>query len=158
MGKRRKDRAIVLGGVVLALAFFAGCAAKRMDAMTGRALVELDEAWAADAAANDVEAVMDFWTDDAVMYVPDLPPLYGKKAIREHIESPRPRSDYRTSWTPCCAGLDEHGSLGYTLGTGVMPLVDEAGTVRDRNARFVAIWRRDDGRWRCAVKCWTPSP
>lgn len=158
MGKRRNDCAMVLGGVVVAAASFAGCAANRMDAMTGRALVELDESWAAAAAAKDLDAVMEFWTDDAVMYVPDLPALHGKNAIREYLESRRAKSGKRVSWTPCCAGLDERGSMAYTLGTGVIPLVNQSGADHDRNGRYVAIWRRDDARWRCAVKCWTPSP
>jgi len=126
--------------------------------MTGRGLVELDESWATVAATNDLAAVMEFWTDDAVMYVPDLPPLHGKSAIREYLESRRAKSGKRISWTPCCAGLDEHGSMAYTLGTGAIPVVNESGADRDHNGRYVAIWRRDDGRWRCAVKCWTPSP
>lgn len=159
MDKRRKGCAIVLAGVVVAVASFAGCAAKRTGVMTGRALVEFDESWAAaSSAANDVEVVMEFWTDDAVMYVPDLPPLHGKKAIRELLESRRAQAGYRTSWTQCCAGLDERGSMGYTLGTGAVSLADASGTPRERSGRYVAIWRRDDGRWRCAVKCWTPSP
>jgi ketosteroid isomerase-like protein len=124
--------------------------------MTGRALVELDEAWAA-TATRDLDAVMDSWTDDAVMYLPELPPLYGKKAIREFIETQSARSGEAKSWKPCCAGIDERGAMAYTLGEGTIPQAGKPSAGPAREGRYVAIWRRDDGRWRCAFKCWTPS-
>jgi len=92
------------------------------------------------------------------LYAPDTPQLHGKNAIREFMESRRAKPGDRISWVPCCAGLDECASMGYTLGQGRVTLADESGAPRDRNGRYVAIWRRDGERWRCAVKCWTPSP
>ncbi len=139
-------------GVVLVFTGVAGCAGKRM---TGRGLVELDDAWAARAAASDVDGVMEYWTDDATMYLPDSPPLQGKGAIRGYFESGGGKA---RSWAPCCAGIDDGGSMGYTLGQGSVSAAAGSGAPGERNGRYVAIWRNDDGRWRCAVKCWTPAP
>jgi len=126
--------------------------------MTGRQLVELDETWAAAAATDDLDAVMAYWTDDAVMYPEGLPSLHGKPAIRQFLASRRSKPGYRISWMPSCAGVDERGSMAYTLGEAAATIVDDAGSTRDLNGRYVAIWRRESGQWRCAVKCWNSSP
>jgi ketosteroid isomerase-like protein len=145
--------------MVLALWFtMAGCASRRGDSITGLSLIELDEAWAAAAAAGDVEAVMGYWAENAVMYAPDLPPLHGREAIGELIRNRRSRPGYKISWTPCCAGIEKDGSMAYTLGEGKVTLVDDSGVPREFGGRYVAIWREEADRWRCAVKCWTPAP
>ena len=144
--------------VILTLLLFCGCASKRVGPMTGRLLVELDEVWATAAASGNTDAVMDFWTESAVMFVPDLPAFYGKQAIREIIDRRPPGLVYEVSWTPSCAGVDERGSMAYTLGEGQVSSVDESGVLRKHYARYVAIWRQDGDRWRCAVKSWTPMP
>ncbi len=144
--------------VIVVLSLFGGCASARVGPMTGRALVELDEAWAAAAASRNIDASMDFWAESAVVYLPDLPPVYGKTAIREIIDRRPPGVVYEVSWTPSCAGVDEHSSMAYTLGEGHVSVVDESGVTHTRHARYVAIWQRQDDRWRCAVKSWTPMP
>lgn len=138
-------------------ALLAGCISTRRGATTGRDLVGLDEQWAAAAEKGDIEKIMGYWTEDAVLYAPNLPPLYGTKAIREMIEGRRTNPAYRIAWTPSCAGVDEHGAMAYTLGRGTVSLVDDSGTLRELRGRYVAIWRKDGGRWRCAVKSWTPT-
>ena len=144
--------------MLLASLLATGCISNRARPMTGRGLVELDESWAAAAASDDLDAIMDFWTESAVMYAPNVPPLYGKKAIRELLEHRRSQPDYRITWVPGCAGIDERGSMAYTLGEGTVTLPDESGVAREFGGRYVAIWRNDGDRWRCAVKCWTPAP
>lgn len=144
-----------LAGIAVVVATAAGCASNRAAPMTGRGLVELDEAWAKSAATGDEAAATAYLTDDAVMYLPDQPPIYGKPAVAKLLSS---RPGRGMSWMPCCAGIEEQGTMAYTLGEGVLSRIGEDGAAQDRKARYVAIWRLDDGRWRCAVKCWTPAP
>ena len=44
----------------------------------------LDEAWVKGANANDVEAVVGLYADDAILYPPDGPKVEGKAAIRAY--------------------------------------------------------------------------
>lgn len=164
-------------GTVAVMAFVvSGCAITRVQPISGRSLVELDDAAAAAWESRDADRAMDFWAESAVMYVPDHPALHGRAAIRELLErshsAPRvdhpqsaPRIDRRPSepridlaWTPTCAGVDEHSSMAYTLGDGQISIVDGSDVPRTRHARYVAIWRKEGDRWRCAVKSWTPTP
>lgn len=157
MNAKRFGRFGKLGLVMCVALISVGCAAKRGDMMTGRGLVELDEAWAVAARDGDVDEIMDFWTESAVLYAPNLPALYGKQAIRDLIEKRRTDPAHRITWTPSCAGIEPGGSMAYTLGEGTVTLADDAGVPREQFGRYVAVWRREPDRWRCAVKCWTPS-
>jgi ketosteroid isomerase-like protein len=156
MNELIRFRLAVLGAIGAIVATSAGCAAKRTGPMTGRELVEIDDAWAKATADNQLDAAMDYWTEDAVCYLPFVPPLYGKDAIREFIDARPNEPGPRIQWSPGCAGIDEGGSMGYTLGEGKMSLGDDAG-IRNVAGRYVAIWRRDGNHWRCAVKCWVPQ-
>jgi len=133
----------------------AGCASHRIHSLTGRELVELDEKWAKATAANDLNAAMDFWTEHAVMYVPDAEPIYGRQAIRDFLAAHNGSSANTIRWTPCCAGIDDGGSMAYTLGEGTF----SAGSANSKpvHVRYLAVWHKDQGRWRCAVKCWTTT-
>jgi ketosteroid isomerase-like protein len=144
--------------ILLIAATSTGCTSRIISPISGRQLVELDESWAAAAATDNLDVIMDYWTDDAVLYPEGQLPRYGKLAIREFIARRRSRPGHRISWTPTCAGVDEHGGMAYTLGEGSATIVDESGEPCELTGRYVAIWRWDNGRWRCAVKCWNSSP
>jgi ketosteroid isomerase-like protein len=135
-----------------------GCSTRIVGPISGRQLVELDESWAAAAATDNLDVIMNYWTDDAVLYPEGHLPLYGKLAIREFIERRRSKPGHRISWTPTCAGIDEQGGMAYTLGEGATMVADDSGETTELTGRYVAIWRWDNGHWRCAVKCWNSSP
>jgi ketosteroid isomerase-like protein len=139
-------------------AILGGCASARIAPMTGRELVGLDERWATATVEGDVDRIMTFWSDNATLYPEGHPPVYGKPAIREFIERRQSRPGSRITWTPCCAGIEEGGSMAYTLGEGSASVVDDAGVARELHGRFVAIWRKEGSEWRCTVKCWNASP
>jgi ketosteroid isomerase-like protein len=132
----------------------AGCVVGRHAPVTGRELVELDEAWAAAAARNDVDAVMAMWTEGAVVYPAGRPPIYGKPGIRDFFEDYYSQTGDPIAWSPTCAGVDPRGTMAYTLGTMAATAGESSGAQGRQPGHYVAIWRRNDGRWRCAVKCW----
>jgi ketosteroid isomerase-like protein len=51
-------------------------------------LLERDAEWAALASeGRDVDSIVSYWTDDAVMFPPDLPAVTGRIALREYVEA-----------------------------------------------------------------------
>ena len=51
-------------------------------------LLRRDAEWALAALeGRDVERILSFWTDDAVVLPPDLPSIIGKAALRQYVES-----------------------------------------------------------------------
>ena len=50
-------------------------------------LLQRDAEWAALASeGRDVEAIVSYWTDDAVVLPPSLPAVTDKTALREYIQ------------------------------------------------------------------------
>jgi len=37
------------------------------------------------AAGRDIDGILDFWTDDAVVYPPGMPVVAGKAALRAYV-------------------------------------------------------------------------
>src|SRR5437867_999302 len=58
-----------------------------MDLISERTkLLQRDAEWAALASeGSEVEAILSYWTDDAVVLPPGLPAVIGKTALREYI-------------------------------------------------------------------------
>ena len=51
-------------------------------------LLQRDAEWAVAASAGrDVEHILSYWTDDAVVLPPSLPAVVGKAALRQYVES-----------------------------------------------------------------------
>ena len=53
------------------------------------ALLNADKEWATAAAGNDIEQILTFWTNDAVIYFPNVPIVSGKEAIRQFVTNNR---------------------------------------------------------------------
>lgn len=133
--------------------FLAGCSSKVNLENEKNALLEADRAWAAAAAAGNVDQILPFWTDDAVIYFPGQPVVSGKEAISEFVTSSRSNPAFSISWTPQEARVAESGELGYTLGASRVSLPGPQGTSVTRNGNYLCIWRKQaDGSWKCSVE------
>jgi ketosteroid isomerase-like protein len=50
-------------------------------------LLRRDAEWVLAASeGRDIERILSFWTDDAVVLPPDLPAIIGKAALRQYVE------------------------------------------------------------------------
>src|SRR6266705_3468255 len=92
-------------------------------------LLRRDAEWAAvSSKGRDIERILSYWTDDAIVLPPGLPAISGKPALREYVESSWKIPGFRITWT----------STDVTM-----------------KGRGITIWRRDpDGEMRCVVDIW----
>src|SRR5262245_41536590 len=117
-------------------------------------LLQRDAEWAAIASAGqDVEAILAYWTDDAIVFGPGLQPISGKAALREYVKSSLNIPGFKISWRSTEVQLS--GDLAYLLGNNEVTLSGPDGMPVTIQGRAVTIWRRDsDGEWRCAIDIW----
>jgi len=123
-------------------------------------LLQRDAEWARAAfEARDIELVLSYWTDDAVVIPPGLPPVAGKPALRQYVEDSLKIPGFRITWTSTDATFSPDGNLAYLFSRNVVNLNAPNGTPTTTVGRAVTIWRREpDGQWRCAVDIWNAEP
>jgi len=135
----------------------AGCATDQAasDART-TALLKRDSAWAALATeGRDIEAILAFWSDDAVVIPPGSPEVRGKIAIREYVQRSLAIPGFRISWRPAAGSVSSDGEVGYTLGENLVTFAGPDGKPVTVKGRYTTVWRRaPGGEWRCVVDIW----
>ena len=122
-------------------------------------LMQTSRDWAKAAASGDVERILSYWTDDAVVLEPDQRALIGKAAIRQQVEGAMKLPKFSITWSPESGVVSKNGDMGYLVEHNRVTFADSTGKVHTRFGKVVTIWRKDaNGAWKCVVDTWNPSP
>ena len=152
-------------GLFLAAALTAGCSravanhAAPDHAAARVAVLAADSAWAAAAAAGDLDASVSALASDGIMFPPGGPPVMGRAAVRRHMQEALAIPGFSVTWQSDTVIVAASGDLAYALGRSRYTFPDSAGGVDTVHAKAVSIWRREpDGRWRAVVDIWNGAP
>jgi len=123
-------------------------------------LLKRDAEWAAAASkGRDVERILSYWSDDAVVLPPGLPPIIGKTALRQYVETSMQIPGFHISWTSTDVIFSPDRNLAYMFSHNTVTMNGADGKPATTKGRAVTIWRREsDGEWRCAVDIWNAEP
>ena len=123
------------------------------------ALMQTSRDWARAAATGDLEAIVAFWADDAVVYAPDREPIEGKAAIREYVAESLKIPGFTITWEPQSGYVASAGDLGYLLETNRVTLTGENGQLVSLPGKAITVWRKgSDGKWKCVADTWNSAP
>ncbi len=118
-----------------------------------------DAEWAAAAAGKDVEKIISYWSDDALVMPPGQPTLEGKPALRSFVADSLKIPGFRIRWKSDKVSFSPDGKLAYMWGTNETTVTGSDGAPAKLHGRAVTVWRRDaDGQWRCVVDIWNAPP
>ncbi len=125
-------------------------------ALESARLLERDVRWSAAAAeGRDLDHVLSFWTDDAIVIPPGMPAVVGKAALRKYVEGSMQIPGFRISWNSKEVTFSPDGNLAYMFSANAVTMNGQDGKPFTIDGRAVTIWRREaDGEWRCAVDIW----
>jgi ketosteroid isomerase-like protein len=164
-GVMRAKALVVLGGLVLGVI---GCKVESSKSTSASstargpseaALMETSRNWAKAAASGNVDSVLAYWSDDAVVLQPDQPALVGKSAIRQMVVGSMKEPSFSITWEPERAVISEGGDMGYLIEHNRMTYSDSTGKARTFNGKVVTIWKKDaNGNWKCVVDMWSANP
>jgi len=144
-------RALVVFTFVLFLSCYHAAA---FDAAAEEAkLLRRDAEWADLATAGkDVDKIVSYWTDDAVIMMPGQPIVEGKAAIRAYVASCLSNPVFKIHWKSNKVTFSPDGKMAYMPGTDEMTVPGPNGAPMTLHLRGIAIWRLEaDGQWRCVV-------
>lgn len=142
------------------LVLLSGCGSPDVDVEAEeRRLMDLSREWSAVAAGDDVEALMSYWADDAVMMAPGQPPIRGKEAIREFVGSAGDIPGFSISWEPLEAHVSESGDMAYMIEQNQMTMPDSTGASITQYNKGITVWKKQkDGSWKNVVDMWNSDP
>jgi len=127
-----------------------------------RARAELERAdamWAAAAAAGrDIEQIVSFWADDAIVIPPGHGAIVGKNAIREYVTTSLKIPGFRIQWKTNRFTIAKACDLAYGIGTNEVSFDGGNGSRVTSRGNAMTIWRMDKGTWKCVVDIWNDAP
>jgi len=123
------------------------------------ALMQTSKEWASTTSTGDVDLIVSYWDDNAVVLPPDQQPVVGKKAIREYVLQSMALPGFSITWEPEQATIAANGEFGYLLEKNTVTLKDPSGSSRTQVGKGVTIWKKDSsGKWKCVIDIWNSSP
>ncbi len=125
----------------------------------GEELMQVSRNWAAAAATGNLDSIVSYWADDAVVIPPGQPQVVGKAAIREYVQAGASIPGFSITWAPEQVSISSAGDLGYLIEQNTVTYADSTGTIHTEHGRAVTIWRKDaSGAWKCVVDTWNRGP
>src|SRR2546430_17004228 len=80
-------------------------------------LLKRDAEWAALASeGRDIDRILSYWTDDAVVLAPSFPPIIGRAPLRGFGENSLRIPGFKISWKSSEKGFYPHLKLAYMAG------------------------------------------
>src|SRR3989449_4049143 len=110
-------------------------------------LLHRDAEWADLASAGkDVEKIVSYWSDDAVLIFPGQPVLEGKAAIRAYVAESLNTPGFKIHWVSEKPVFSPDGKLAYMRGKDELTVPGPNGAPVTAHLRGISIWRLDPGR------------
>jgi uncharacterized protein (TIGR02246 family) len=147
---------LILGALALD-----SCSEGHFDSKTeGEKLLHRDAEWADLATAGkDVEKVVSYWTEDAVLIFPGQPVLEGKAAIRAYVTASFNTPGFKIHWVSQRPVFSPDAKLAYMRGTDELTLPGQNGGNVTVHLRGISVWRLDpDQQWRCVLDISNEEP
>jgi uncharacterized protein (TIGR02246 family) len=137
--------------VVLMLAACGGSPDPAADAAAIRAA---STEWSAAARAEDADAFVSFYADDAMLLLEAAPDVSGKTAIRESIGGMMQDPNFALGFTTTNVVVADSGDLAYETGRYALTMSDanNNNAPATQTGGFVVVWRKQaDNTWKVAV-------
>ncbi|HUF12990.1 MAG TPA: DUF4440 domain-containing protein [Longimicrobiales bacterium] len=148
---------------VLPLLGLAACAADEpaVDIEAEKAaLLELDAEWSRLASEGaDVDAIVSYWSDDAIVVPPDQPAVRGREALREMVASSAHIPGWSISWESDEPHVSPDGRMAWMTGRNRMTMQGADGDLITMHGRGVTVWEKNAaGEWKCVFDVWNNAP
>jgi ketosteroid isomerase-like protein len=118
------------------------------------AIRQADIAWSETGETKDLQAQMEFYTDDPtpIMMPPNAPMTVGKEAILEGLRALYDVPGFSVKWQPAEVEVARSGDIGFVRGAWEMTQIDADGYPAHDKGKYIEIWKKQaNGTWKVAV-------
>ena len=115
------------------------------------ALRKLDDEWSRAAGSKDVEKTISYYSDDAILMLPNLPRLTGKESIRTLWKEMFASQTFSGGWKTTKVEVARSGDLAYVTGDYEFNETDSGRSMTD-TGKYLQVWKKQpDGSWKCTA-------
>ena len=143
---------VVAAGVVLVAFISTGAASDRGGIES--VLRKLDAEWSATAGAKDLDKLVSYYSDDAVVLPPNKPAATTAAAIRSSWKEDLD-SMVSGSWKATRVEVAKSGDMAYVSGSYEWTAKTPDGEQTKDHGKYLEVWEKQpDGSWKCGADCW----
>ena len=144
--------------IVLGIASILACMSLRTvagpETDAAKLLAKLNEDWSKAAAKKDLDAIISFYAEDAVVYPPNEPVAKGREAAKK-VWAPLMADTVTISWKTIHAEVSKSGDIGFTAGTYEISIKRPEGNPIIEKGKTLCVWKlQKDGSWKAAHDMW----
>ena len=119
------------------------------------AIHQTDIAWFKVAAAKQLDGLVAYYADDAIVLPPNEPMATGKEAIRKVWAELFSVPGVAITWQPTKVEAARSGDIGYSVGTYEITMTDPEGKPMTDHGKYLSVWKKQaDGSWKSVVDTW----
>jgi ketosteroid isomerase-like protein len=146
---------------VLVFALLSSCSENATDQKAeADKLMQLSKAWAKSVKNKNVDEMLSYWADDAILMSPNEAAVVGIDSLRAMVERSVKIPGFEINWNPQEAYVSKSGDLGYVIFKNYMTMpIDILGNTRTIYNKGVEIWKKQaDGNWKNVVDISNADP
>lgn len=123
-------------------------------------LLRRDAEWNGLASqGGDVDTIVSYWTEDAVVLPSGQPKIVGREALRQYVAESMKIPGFRITWKSSDPVIAADGKTAYMFAENTVSMQGPDDSTLVIPGRALTIWRKEaDGQWRCAVDMWNAPP
>ena len=120
------------------------------------AVLAADSAWEEAASrGEDLDRIVSYLAEDAVMIPPSEPTVRGRAAIRDYMAQGYATPGFRVEWETLEARVGPSGELAYLTQRNRFTAENDEGETLRFQGRGLTVWERDEsGEWRVVLYIW----
>lgn len=123
----------------------------KAQAAVAKQIFALDEKWSKTAGTHNLDGILSFYSDNAVLLPPNAPIAKTRKAIRSNWEGLAAPGG-SISWVANKVDVSKSCDMAYTYGTYKLAIKLKDGKFFREVGKFLEIWQlQPNGSWKCTV-------
>ncbi len=137
----------------------AGCSSSFDARAEERRLLQRDAEWSAAAySGRDLEAILSYWADDAVVVPSGQPVVRGTPEIRAFVAGALKTPGFKIRWTSAPPTFSSDGTMAYLQSATETTVTGPDGAPLVMHSRGITVWRKGaDKQWRCVLDIWNEA-